>query len=440
MSFKYLAIAAAFAGTMLSVPAFAGVADPTGGTKSDKTTYRNDLQVKHEYRTEYREGNHDTITNGSGDASASGSLTINVLGKDSVTVNVNASDPSSVRDQLRDLASPYIESGREGSTYKVKKDNVDSDGDWNYTVRAYQGDGSDESSHWYNGGDWLGEVKYSESTTQTGTGESTSETTYSTREENSVADSGYVYQNTSSKTTTTVDNGSIVFGSGDSVNRMYVAQGNVSKNTEVTDHYLKTIVHTTIVYTDSTTTVTEGGDCYSINATVDVSPIVLDLDGDGKIEASNGRWQPHASQAFSGDNAVMFDFYGNGFPVISEWVGKTDGLLCHPREDGYVDGTNLFGTGAGYNNGFEALSAYDTNRDGQVSGDELEGLYVWTDVNADGHAAKDELHTVQSLGITSIGVNHNNFQGSYVRDGKEMKSFDWWPTIHECRKVDMAQK
>lgn len=440
MTYKYLTVAVALAGTMLAAPAFAGVADPAGGTKTDKTTYHNDLQVKHEYRTEYRQGTSTTVNNGSGDASASGSLTVNVLGKDSVTLNVNASDPSSVREQLRDMASSYIESGREGATYKVKKDTVDADGDWNYNVRAYQGDGSNEASYWTGGGDWLGEVKYSEDTTKTGTGESSSETTYSTREENSVADSGYVYQNTTSKSTTTVDNGSIVFGSGDSINRMYVAQGSVNKTTDVTDHYLKTIVHTTIVYTDSTTTVTAGGDSYSINATVDVSPIVLDLDGDGRIEASNGRWKPHASQAFSGDNAVMFDFYGNGFPVISEWVGKTDGLLCHPREDGYVDGTNLFGTGAGYNDGFQALAAYDDNKDGQVSGDELNGLYVWTDVNGDGHAAKDELHTVQSLGISSISVNHKDLQGTYVRDGKEMKTFDWWPTIHECRKVNMAQK
>ncbi|MBQ7568305.1 hypothetical protein IJT17_05810 [bacterium] len=213
----------------------------------------------------------------------------------------------------------------------------------------------------------------------------------------------------------------IFVGDPDSLPSAYVAQGSYDRK-DVNDRY----------YHYETTTV------YQVNTSGTISPIILDLDGDGKIQASNGRYLPHEGD-FS-RQAVMFDFYGNGFPVACEWVGSNDGLLCRPNEDGSVYGTNLFGTANGYSNGYDELASLDGNGDGRLEGAELDGLMVWRDANCNGIADAGELTSLADLGITSIGTSHNNMVGSFVRQGKAYKSFDWWPSIVDCRKVNVALK
>lgn len=176
---------------------------------------------------------------------------------------------------------------------------------------------------------------------------------------------------------------------------------------------------------------------YRVEANGWVSPIILDLDGDGKIEASEGKYMPHSADVSKSKHAVMFDFYGNGFPVAMEWVGANDGLLCRPHKDGSIDGTCLFGVANGHDNGYEELSSLDIDRNGNLEGAELEGLKVWADKNSNGIAEDGEVISLESLGVTSIGVNHNNFVGNFVRNGKSYKTFDWWPCVVNCRKVNL---
>lgn len=207
----------------------------------------------------------------------------------------------------------------------------------------------------------------------------------------------------------------ILVGDIDDLARAYGAQGHVNKTLDVHEYQV-----------------------YQINEGYVVSPIVLDLDGDGKIEASNGKYLAHAD-SFKSEGATMFDFNGNGFPVYTEWVGTNDGLLCRPNADGTINGTNLFGTANGYANGFDEMSSLDKNNDGVLSGAELEGLFVWQDKNANGIADAGELTSVQALGISSISVNHDNMVGSFVRNGQTFKSFDWWPSVKDVRRMDVAR-
>lgn len=243
-----------------------------------------------------------------------------------------------------------------------------------------------------------------------------------------------------SYTDTVTEPGTILVGDPDAIFNAYTATGKVTINEIRDDYYTRNHVYErdhVVGYTKDVRTVKEGTrtEVWQLNATRKYSPIVLDLDGDGKIEASNGQYLAHND--FS-SKVVSFDFFGNGFPVLTEWVGANDGLLCRPNADGSVKGTNLFGIANGFDNGYEEMASLDVDNSGSLEGAELKELRVWTDVNGNGIAEANELKTLDELGITSIKVSHNNYASTFVRNGQTFKSFDWWPNCREMRKVDMA--
>jgi len=185
-----------------------------------------------------------------------------------------------------------------------------------------------------------------------------------------------------------------------------------------------------------TTTTQESLAHYSVfEATGDkfVSPLVLDMTGKGTIEASNGKYLPHKS--FDKKNAIITDFFNNGFEIAMEWVGPNDGLLVAPKADGSIDTTCLFGSNGGFENGFEKLSLWDKNNDNKITGDELNSLSVWQDKNQNGRVDNGELTSLKDAGVTSISLMFKNFEGSYTRNGKTCKMWDWWPSAMELKKV-----
>jgi len=105
------------------------------------------------------------------------------------------------------------------------------------------------------------------------------------------------------------------------------------------------------------------------------SPIVLDLNGDGKLDASGGKWMPHEGFA-KGAKVAMFDINGDGFEDIVEWVSPNDGILLMPGETANLNGNSLFGDNSGYKDGYEKLASFDTNKDGKLTGDELTYEYM----------------------------------------------------------------
>jgi len=211
--------------------------------------------------------------------------------------------------------------------------------------------------------------------------------------------------------------------------------------------------------TTSTTTSSDSAGCFTVctnvtqtttntydNVTVyeqdgdsgNVSPIVLDMSGSGKLEASGGRWLPHPGK-FDHSHQVVFDFFHNGFPVFMEWVGPHDGLLVEPKADGTVDGSCLFGTQGGWADGYAKLASRDANGDGKLTGDELKGLAIWVDANGNGQVDPGEVKTLDELGITEINVRHNRYASSFVMNGQEHRMWDWWPSASEVRKVRVGE-
>ena len=134
------------------------------------------------------------------------------------------------------------------------------------------------------------------------------------------------------------------------------------------------------------------------------SPLVLDLNGDG------------VTSTFISETSTYFDLDNNGMKERTGWVQSTDGLLALDKNsDGVInDGNELFGNytkdtlGNYSNNGFDALSKYDTDHDNVIdANDEIyTALQVWQDSNTDGITDAGELHSLSELGVSSINLTY----------------------------------
>lgn len=159
------------------------------------------------------------------------------------------------------------------------------------------------------------------------------------------------------------------------------------------------------------------------------SPIVLDLDADGVLQASEGRWLPHPGNW--SETLRLFDINADGMVELIEWVGPNDGLLVQHYIEGRValNGSNLFGDMDGYLSGFQKLAQYDFDINGVIEGEELNGLSVWQDSNQDALVDEGEIHNLEALTITSISLDHNEFQGSYQTAEGTQVLWDWYPNV-----------
>jgi len=167
-----------------------------------------------------------------------------------------------------------------------------------------------------------------------------------------------------------------------------------------------------------------------------VSPIILDLDGDG-IETT-------AVNSFA-----WFDHDANGFAESTGWVGDDDGILARDIDgNGRIDsGRELFGSetlltsGSKAANGFVALAELDNNSDGKIDINDAaySTLKIWKDRDGDGYTSEGELLTLDEAGIQSLNVSYSNSSlqdvngnehrqlGSYTRtDGTTLNAADVW--------------
>ncbi|MCZ4321518.1 calcium-binding protein [Pseudomonas anguilliseptica] len=180
-----------------------------------------------------------------------------------------------------------------------------------------------------------------------------------------------------------------------------------------------------------------------------VSPLILDLDGDGV-------------ETISKADGVYFDHDGNGFAEATGWVGKDDGLLVWDRNgNGEIDnGSELFGNytqlsnGQSAVNGFAALAELDSNLDGKVDASDaaFSQLKVWKDANSDAQAVTGELLDLSQVNVASLNTsfsnqNYSDPQGNLVlqsgtyttADGTVQSMDDVWFSVDAVRSQEIKK-
>ncbi len=168
-----------------------------------------------------------------------------------------------------------------------------------------------------------------------------------------------------------------------------------------------------------------------------VSPVALDLNGDGQIGVTGKTTARDGSRESIG-RTVDFDMNGDGQPQQMEWFsGDGDGILIDNR-DGLamrqMDGTRLFGDQNGrFGNGYEQMQLLDINGDQILSNAELSGLELWID-NGDAVVQAGEIQSLASHGVQLISTQMSMTNGmmrsnaTHV-DGHQILTEDVWFSV-----------
>ncbi len=147
----------------------------------------------------------------------------------------------------------------------------------------------------------------------------------------------------------------------------------------------------------------------SVPSNNSVSPVVLDLNGDGTLSYTQ----------------QLMDVTGDGQAEYTAWAAAQDGVLVRDADgDGRLTRPSEFAFARSSNEtDLQGLAAqYDSNHDGRLSAEDADfaQFKVWQDANGNGVCDAGELHSLSALGITSISLHSDGVQGQPAPGVREM--------------------
>jgi hypothetical protein len=158
-----------------------------------------------------------------------------------------------------------------------------------------------------------------------------------------------------------------------------------------------------------------------------ITPIIFSLSAANRLE-----------ELLDKTKTVTFNLDGTGRPQSWPWLKSTTSILVwDPKSSGQItSGKQLFGSVSWWifwPDGYHALDALDNNRDGQLTGEELKGLAIWTDKNSNGISDPGEVISLESAGITALethattieGQSPTNAIGLRTKEGRLLPTWDW---------------
>lgn len=168
------------------------------------------------------------------------------------------------------------------------------------------------------------------------------------------------------------------------------------------------------------------------------SPVIIDFGDKPDLLAGPDAWKKGRVLPPLIDAMRLFNLDAT-YPKFWEWVGPKSGILVwNPTGDELLQptGADLFGNVTwfgNWNDGYEPLALLDANKDGHLSGGELDGLSIWLDANTDAIVQPGEMRKAADS-IVSISVhprrsgdgNAEVQDGVTTRDNKTHNTRDWW--------------
>lgn len=141
------------------------------------------------------------------------------------------------------------------------------------------------------------------------------------------------------------------------------------------------------------------------------------------------------------ERVVAFDLDGTGRVQRYHWLKPDTALLVwDPQRSGHItSGRQLFGTATWWmlwTDAYRALDALDDNRDGTLTGRELDGLALWFDRNQNGVSDPGEVTPIESSPVVAIATTPSagadgvltGPSGVTLRDGTTRPTYDWIAT------------
>ena len=109
------------------------------------------------------------------------------------------------------------------------------------------------------------------------------------------------------------------------------------------------------------------------------------------------------------DSKVSFDLNSDSYKEQTAWMMPEWWFIAFDHnQNGIIDdGSELFGEGNGFSNGFEALATFDSNKDGLINrlDDRFHQLLAWRD-NGNGITEEGELTALEESGLTEINLKY----------------------------------